>query len=73
MRRYSDRKKFPLEKVAVKVNFEGDSRTKIEVKIKLTGSKLTEEERASLLKVAGVCPVHKILSNSPTVVIEEEK
>ncbi len=63
LRMYADRKKWPMEKVAVEVNFEKvDSKTIFSREISLTGQ-LDEEQRNRLLQIANACPVHKTLTN----------
>jgi putative redox protein len=73
IRMYADRKKWPLENVAVKLRHEKihaedcadceSSNGKIDVmtrEIELTGD-LTDEQRARLMEIADRCPVHKTL------------
>jgi putative redox protein len=63
LRMYADRKKWPLEKVTVEVNFEKvDNKTIFTREILLEGQ-LDEEQRTRLLQIANACPVHKTLTN----------
>lgn len=63
LRMYADRKKWPMEKVVVEVNFEKvDSKTIFSREISLEGQ-LDEEQRNRLLQIANACPVHKTLIN----------
>ena len=67
LRVYSDRKKYPLETVEVRLSHEKvpaapgqDESTKIVREIKMTGA-LDDEMRKRLLEIADKCPVHKSL------------
>jgi putative redox protein len=63
IRMYADRKKWPVEKITVEVNFEKvDNTTIFKRELQLVGD-LTEEQRARLLQIANACPVHKTLTN----------
>jgi putative redox protein len=63
LRMYADRKKWPLDKVVVEVNFEKiDNKTIFSREILLEGA-LDEEQRNRLLQIANACPVHKTLTN----------
>lgn len=63
LRMYADRKKWPMEKVTVEVNFEKvDNKTIFSREISLEGQ-LDEEQRNRLLQIANACPVHKTLTN----------
>lgn len=63
LRMYADRKIWPLDKIAVEVNFEKiDDRTIFNREILLEGQ-LDEEQRKRLLQIANACPVHKTLTN----------
>ncbi|MBI3219507.1 MAG: OsmC family protein [Bacteroidetes bacterium] len=63
VRMYADRKKWPLEKITVEVDFEKiDNKTLFKRELQLEGD-LTEEQRARLLQIANACPVHKTLTN----------
>jgi putative redox protein len=60
---YADRKKWPLEKIRVEVDFEKvDNKTIFKRELQLIGN-LTDEQRTRLLKIANACPVHKTLTN----------
>jgi putative redox protein len=63
LRMYADRKKWPLEKIRVEVDFEKvDYKTIFKRELQLIGD-LTDEQRARLLQIANACPVHKTLTN----------
>lgn len=63
IRMYADRKKWPVEKITVEVDFEKiDNKTVFKRELKLEGE-ITEEQRARLLQIANACPVHKTLTN----------
>jgi putative redox protein len=65
VRMYADRKGWELQEVKLEIELEKDdkeNKTVIGRKMELLG-KLDETQRATLLKVANSCPVHKILSN----------
>jgi putative redox protein len=63
LRMYADRKKWPIEKITVEINFEKvDNKTIFKREVQLTGD-LTEDQRARLLQIANACPVHKTLTN----------
>jgi len=59
---YADRKKWPVERIKVEVNFEKiDQKTIFKRDIALYGD-LTEEQQQRLLHIANQCPVHKTLT-----------
>jgi putative redox protein len=63
LRMYADRKKWPLDRIVVEVNFEKiDNKTIFSREILLAGA-LDEEHRNRLLQIANACPVHKTLTN----------
>jgi putative redox protein len=65
VRMYADRKGWDLQEVKLEIELERDdkeNKTVIDRKLELLGN-LDETQRATLLKVANSCPVHKILSN----------
>ncbi len=63
LRMYADRKKWPLDKIEVEVNFEKlDSKTSFTREILMEGT-IDDSQRQRLLQIANACPVHKILSN----------
>jgi putative redox protein len=63
VRMYADRKKWPLDKISVEVNFEKmDNKTIFSREVSLEGA-LDEEQRNRLLQIANACPVHKTLTN----------
>jgi putative redox protein len=62
LRMYADRKKWPVERIKVEVNFEKiDQKTIFKRDIALYGD-LTEEQQQRLLHIANQCPVHKTLT-----------
>ncbi|MDW8331958.1 MAG: OsmC family protein [Cyclobacteriaceae bacterium] len=64
LRMYADRKNWPVEKIKVKVSnapFDG-RKTVFHTEIEITG-KVDEDQRARLLQIAKLCPVHKMLTN----------
>jgi len=63
IRMYADRKKWPVEKITVEVDFEKiDNKTIFKRELKLEGE-LTEDQRTRLLQIANACPVHKTLTS----------
>lgn len=79
IRMYANRKKWPLERVVVRLRHDkihaedcGDCETRegkidqIERSIELTGD-LDDEQRARLLEIADKCPVHRTLENEVKV------
>ena len=63
IRMYADRKKWPVEKITVEVDFEKiDNKTVFKRELQVEGD-LTEEQRTRLLQIANACPVHKTLIN----------
>jgi putative redox protein len=63
LRMYADRKKWPVERIKVEVNFEKiDQKTIFKRDIALYGD-LTEEQQQRLLHIANQCPVHKTLTH----------
>lgn len=63
IRMYADRKKWPVEKITVEVDFEKiDNKTVFKRELQLEGE-ITEEQRTRLLQIANACPVHKTLTN----------
>ncbi len=65
VRMYADRKGWDLQEVKLEIELERDdkeNKTVIGRKLELLGN-LDETQRATLLKVANSCPVHKILGN----------
>lgn len=65
LRMYADRKRWSLEKVAVRVEMETDASkniTNMKREIQLFGN-LTEEEKKHLIEIAEHCPIHKTLTN----------
>jgi putative redox protein len=80
LRLYADRKKWPLEKVTVRLRHEkihaadcADCETKdgkidrIEREIDVSGP-LDSAQRARLLQIAEMCPVHKTLNSEIKIV-----
>jgi putative redox protein len=63
LRMYADRKKWPVERIRVEVNFEKiDQKTIFKRDIALYGD-LTEEQQQRLLHIANQCPVHNTLTH----------
>ena len=65
LRMYADRKKWDLEKTAVKVMLEhnqAENTTDITCEIQFFGN-LTDAQKARLLEIANHCPVHRTLTN----------
>ncbi len=65
LRMYADRKKWDLEKTAVKVMLEhnqAENRTDIACEIRFFGN-LSDAQKARLLEIANRCPVHRTLTN----------
>ncbi len=63
LRMYADRKKWPVEKIIVEINFEKvDNKTIFIRELQLVGE-LSDEQRDRLLQIANACPVHKTLTN----------
>lgn len=80
LRMYSKLKKFPLEKITVRLKHEkihtddcigcensGSKIDQIERLIELEGA-LTEEQRTQLLEIANKCPVHRTLTSKIIIV-----
>ena len=63
LRMYADRKKWPLEKITVEVNFEKVDNKTIFTREVLLHGQLDDEQRNRLLQIANSCPVHKTLTN----------
>jgi putative redox protein len=79
LRMYARRKAWPLEQVRITLQFDrvhiGDAEQceepqrridRITRNIELIGP-LDEKQRARLVEIAGKCPVHKTLTNGPTI------
>lgn len=63
MRMYADRKEWPLEKIAVEVEFEREGNvSKFSKRVTFTGA-LSEDQQQRLLSIGDKCPVHKTLLN----------
>lgn len=65
LRMYADRKGWDLQEVNLELDFVWDkelSKTTIHREIYVSGN-LDEEQRARLLSIANLCPIHKVLSN----------
>lgn len=65
MKMYANRKEWPLEGVDITcdmVKESTDGPNKIVKKISIIGPLLEEEQKARLLQIADLCPVHKMLS-----------
>jgi putative redox protein len=81
MKLYADRKGWPLEQVEIEVEVErfrgkdyadneGDERYVHEIRkrVKLHGD-LSDEQRARIMEIGGMCPVHRIIA-TPTFWVE---
>ena len=66
---YANRKQMPIENIEVVVERDNTDEAKGTYRLKtllsVTGD-LSEEQRAELLKVAGKCPVHKLMTQVTT-------
>jgi putative redox protein len=63
IRMYADRKKWPVEKITVEVDFEKvANKTIFKREVQLEGD-LNEDQRTRLLQIANACPVHKTLTS----------
>ena len=63
LRMYANRKNFDVKKIQVAVSTEeGEGKTILHTEIKITGN-LDEAQRARMLQIAKMCPVHKVLTN----------
>ena len=82
MRLYADRKGWALEGVEIDLDFErfrskdyeaysGDERYVHEItkKVTLHGS-LTEEQKARIIEIGGICPVHRLIA-TPSFFVQE--
>jgi putative redox protein len=69
---YADRKGWDLGPIEVDVDvaYEGGIPSTYAVALKLP-EELSEEQRQLLLRVAGKCPVHKVLAGETTVTVAE--
>lgn len=81
LRMYADRKKWPLEKCTVTINYkkdhaqacrecdqDGEFRETFEIQVELKGD-LTDEQRQRLLEIASKCPVHRTLNNPVNITL----
>jgi putative redox protein len=60
---YAKRKAYPLESVQVRIEREeGGGTYRMQRHVTVSGA-LSEQQRADLLRVANVCPIHKALHN----------
>lgn len=63
LRMYADRKQWDVEKIHVKVsNGPFAQKTTYTTEIEITGN-LDEDQKARMLQIAKLCPVHKTLTN----------
>lgn len=71
LRMYADRKKWDLQEIKLEVELTAgkDQPATITRKLELTGN-LDEDQRARLLDIANLCPVHKMLSNPIKITTE---
>ena len=80
VRWYAKQKKWPLDKVEVKMTYHkgevelGGPKTDIFTKeVFIYGDALTPEQRTKLMDVAGKCPVHRTLEATPVIKTIEAK
>ncbi|MDI7774724.1 OsmC family protein [Asticcacaulis sp. EMRT-3] len=67
VRWYAQKQGWPLQHVSVDMTHLKEGRADIFTKaIHLTGDDLTAEQRATLIEVAGKCPVHRTLMSQET-------
>jgi putative redox protein len=75
LRMYANRKKWPVEKIAVKTVFDRikdpdhGEQTVFTRSITLTGP-LDEDQQQRMLQIANKCPVHKVLEHGNSIVTE---
>jgi len=63
LRMYANRKGFDIEQIEVEVSTsEEPGKTLYHTNIEIKGQ-LTEEQRARMMQIAKLCPVHKVLTN----------
>jgi putative redox protein len=66
---YARRKQMPLEDIEVTVERDASQERqgtyRLKTSLKLTGD-LSEEQRAELLRVAGKCPLHRLMTEVKT-------
>ena len=71
---YANRKQIPVEDITVTVTRDGSGERsgiyRLRTTLEVTGP-LTEEQRQELLKVAGKCPVHKLMTQVTTEIETE--
>ena len=71
---YANRKGIPVEDITVTVTRDGSGERsglyRLRTVLEVTGD-LTEEQRQELLKVAGKCPVHKLMTQVTTEIETE--
>jgi putative redox protein len=69
---YADRKDWELGELEVEVDiaYDGPLPTSFEVTLRCPGD-LDDEQMARLLKIAGKCPVHRLLSHETTVTVTD--
>ena len=75
VRSYARQKKWPLEKVEVRLSHHKETvagkigKTDVfEKEVILTGAALTDEQRSKLIDVAGKCPVQRTLEGNPSII-----
>lgn len=71
---YARRKLIPVEGIEVKVDRDDSDERKgayrLRVTLALSGA-LSEEQREDLLRVAGKCPVHRLMAEATTEIVTE--
>lgn len=68
LRMYADRKGWPLDAVDVDLDYlhRDKESTRIRCDIRLHGD-LDDEQRARLMQIAKICPVHRVLTGEVTI------
>lgn len=72
LKMYAERKGFAIEKIETYLSHEkrGD-RDHIDREIVIHGKDLTAEQRARMMQIADMCPVHKMLSGTANISTRE--
>lgn len=65
---YARRHKLPLERVSTHVESDDSAERagvyKLTVRVELHGAELTDEQRASIQRAIGACPIHKLMTTA---------
>jgi putative redox protein len=68
LRMYADRKMWPVEEIAVHLEFyRTNEGTRIDRQISFKGD-ITEEQHQKLIQIANACPIHKVLTGHIEVI-----